>query len=151
MRSFPRKRQLTINTWRHSKDNTPCLSFFFCPLCCLFFDLRILINRLVSSNSYILTIYTCAYPRILVEFVFRCFLPSFSSFGLGVSEEKIKMWKVNRRQTTDDARRTPSDGKSSHCLWQGVCPFCPFSLCLCIVCPSSIYVSDYPFVIFKLF
>ena len=30
----------------------------------------------------------------------------------GVSEKKIKMWKVN-------GRRTPSDGKSSHCLWQG--------------------------------
>jgi hypothetical protein len=30
----------------------------------------------------------------------------------GVSEEKIKMWKVN-------GRWTPSDGKSSHCLWQG--------------------------------
>jgi hypothetical protein len=29
-----------------------------------------------------------------------------------VSEEKIKMWKVN-------GRRTPSDGKSSRCLWQG--------------------------------
>ena len=29
-----------------------------------------------------------------------------------VSEEKIKMWKVN-------GRRMPSDGKSSHCLWQG--------------------------------
>jgi hypothetical protein len=42
----------------------------------------------------------------------RCFLPSFISFGWGVSEEKIKMWKVN-------GRRTPSDGKSSHCLWQG--------------------------------
>jgi hypothetical protein len=28
-------------------------------------------------------------------------------------EEKIKMWKVNRR-------RTPSDGKSSYCLWQGL-------------------------------
>ena len=28
-----------------------------------------------------------------------------------VSEEKIKMWKVNRR-------RMPSDGQSSHCLWQ---------------------------------
>jgi hypothetical protein len=42
----------------------------------------------------------------------RCFLPSFSSFGWGVSEEKIKMWKVN-------GRRTPGDGKSSHCLWQG--------------------------------
>jgi hypothetical protein len=41
----------------------------------------------------------------------RCFLPSFTSFGRGVSE-KIKMWKVN-------GRRTPSDGKSSHCLWQG--------------------------------
>ena len=37
----------------------------------------------------------------------RCFLPSFTSFGRAVSEEKIKMWKVN------------SDGKSSHCLWQG--------------------------------
>ena len=42
----------------------------------------------------------------------RCFLPSFTSFGWGISEEKIKMWKVNGRQTT-------SDGKSSHCLWQG--------------------------------
>ena len=30
----------------------------------------------------------------------RCFLPSFSSFGWGVSEEKIKMWKVNGRRTT---------------------------------------------------
>ena len=41
----------------------------------------------------------------------RCFLPSFNSFGREVSE-KIKMWKVN-------GRRMPSDGKSSHCLWQG--------------------------------
>jgi hypothetical protein len=34
----------------------------------------------------------------------RCFLPSFSSFGWGqwgVSEEKIKMWKVNGWQTMD--------------------------------------------------
>jgi hypothetical protein len=38
----------------------------------------------------------------------RCFQPSFTSFDLGVSEEKIKMGKV-------DGRRTPSDGKSSHC------------------------------------
>ena len=36
----------------------------------------------------------------------------FSSFGREVSEEKIKMRKVN-------GRRTPSDGKSSHCLSQG--------------------------------
>jgi hypothetical protein len=38
----------------------------------------------------------------------RCFLPSFTSFDWGVSEEKIKMWKVNGRQTTttDDRRRT---------------------------------------------
>jgi hypothetical protein len=27
-----------------------------------------------------------------------CFLPSFSSFGWGVSEETIKMWKANRRR-----------------------------------------------------
>jgi hypothetical protein len=36
---------------------------------------------------------------------------SFSSYSWGVSEEKIKMWKVDRR-------RMPSDGKSSHCFWQ---------------------------------
>jgi hypothetical protein len=30
----------------------------------------------------------------------RYFLPSFSSFGWGFSEEKIKMWKVYRRTTT---------------------------------------------------
>ena len=42
----------------------------------------------------------------------KCFLQNFTSFGWGVSDEKIKMWKVNRWWT-------PSDGKSSHCLWQG--------------------------------
>ena len=31
----------------------------------------------------------------------RYFLPSFSSFGWAVSEENIKMWKVNGRQATD--------------------------------------------------
>ena len=35
----------------------------------------------------------------------RCFLPSFSSYCWGVSEEKIKMWKVNGWQTTDDGRQ----------------------------------------------
>jgi hypothetical protein len=40
----------------------------------------------------------------------RCFLPSISSFGWGVWKEKIKMWKVNGRRTTDDEWRTPSDG-----------------------------------------
>jgi hypothetical protein len=30
----------------------------------------------------------------------------------GVSEEKIKMWKINGRRTTDDERRTSSDGKA---------------------------------------
>ena len=34
------------------KRKDPCLSFFFWPLCCLFFfDMRILITPLVSSNS----------------------------------------------------------------------------------------------------
>ena len=49
----------------------------------------------------------------------RWFLTSFTAFDWGVSEEKIKMWKANGRRTTEDRRRTPSDGKSSHCLWQG--------------------------------
>jgi hypothetical protein len=31
----------------------------------------------------------------------RCFLPSFTSFGWVVSEEKIKMWKANGRRKTD--------------------------------------------------
>ena len=38
----------------------------------------------------------------------RCFLLSFSSFGRWVSEEKIKMWKVNRWQTTNDWRQKPT-------------------------------------------
>ena len=29
------------------------------------------------------------------------------------------MWNFNGRRMTDDGQRTPSDGKSSHCLWQG--------------------------------
>ena len=40
----------------------------------------------------------------------RCFLPSFSSFGLGVSEEKIKMRKVNG-QTTDDGCQVMAKAK----------------------------------------
>jgi len=32
----------------------------------------------------------------------RCFLPNFRSIGFAVSEEKIKMWKVNGRRKTDD-------------------------------------------------
>jgi hypothetical protein len=31
----------------------------------------------------------------------RCFLPSFILFSWGVSGEKVKMWKVNGRQTVD--------------------------------------------------
>ena len=39
-------------------------------------------------------------------------LPTKFQFIWRVSEEKIKMWKVNGRQM-------PSEGKCSHCLWQG--------------------------------
>jgi hypothetical protein len=41
------------------------------------------------------------YEQSLERTFHWCFLPSFSSFGWEVSEEKIKMWKVNRRRTTD--------------------------------------------------
>ena len=44
--------------------------------------------------------------------IYRCFLPNFRPIGFVVSEEKIKMWKVN-------GRRTSGNGKSSHCLWRG--------------------------------
>ena len=46
-------------------------------------------------------------------------LPSFNLLGQATSEKKIKIWKVNGRQTIDDRRRTPIDGKSSLFLWQG--------------------------------
>jgi hypothetical protein len=39
--------------------------------------------------------------QVLERTFHRCFLPSFTSFGWGVSEEKIKMWKFNGRQTMD--------------------------------------------------
>ena len=52
------------------------------------------------------------YEQFLERTFHRCFLPSFTCFGWGVSEENIKMWKVNGRQM-------PSDGKSSLYLWQG--------------------------------
>jgi hypothetical protein len=43
-----------------------CLSFFFWPLCCLFFfDIRILITPLVSSNSSLETRY---HPRLNVAY-----------------------------------------------------------------------------------
>jgi hypothetical protein len=35
---------------------------------------------------------------------YRCFLPSFSSLDWGVSE-KIKMWKVNGRQTKNNGHQ----------------------------------------------
>jgi hypothetical protein len=35
----------------------------------------------------------------------RCFLLNCTAFGWGVSEETIKMWKVNRWKTTDDGRQ----------------------------------------------
>ena len=39
--------------------------------------------------------------------------------------DQLALWFQRRRlkceklMTTDDGRRTPSDDKSSHCLWQG--------------------------------
>jgi hypothetical protein len=41
----------------------------------------------------------------------RCFLPSFTSFGWAVSEEKIKMWKVDGRQVM--AKAHVAFGKAS--------------------------------------
>ena len=44
-----------------------------------------------------------------------CFLQSFTSFGWGVSEEKIKMWKINGRQTTDDGRQVMAKAHIAFC------------------------------------
>jgi hypothetical protein len=49
----------------------------------------------------------------------RCFLPSFTSLAEGFQRRRLKCEKL-----TDDRRRMPSDGKSSHCLWQGELKMC---------------------------
>ena len=64
----------------------------------------------------------------------RRFLPSFGSFGLAVSEKIFRnrptrnkncLWRTclltdrNEMSNLKRGRRTPSDGKSSHWLWQG--------------------------------
>jgi hypothetical protein len=47
----------------------------------------------------------------------RCFLPSFSSFGWGFSEEKIKMWKVSKQMTDDGHQVMPK----AHIAFGKVC------------------------------
>ena len=37
--------------------------------------------------------------------MFEIIWPSFSSFGWGLSEEKIKMWKLNGWQMKDDGQQ----------------------------------------------
>jgi hypothetical protein len=32
---------------------------------------------------------------------------------------RFQSWRLKCEKLTDDRRQTPSDGKSSHCLWQG--------------------------------
>ena len=51
---------------------------------------------------------------------YRCFLPSFTSFSWGVSEEKIKMWKVKGRQTTDNGRQVMAKAHLSKVNFQYV-------------------------------
>jgi hypothetical protein len=45
----------------------------------------------------------------------RCFIPMFRSIDFAVSEEKIKIWTINRRQTIGDGQRT-TDAKWSQKL-----------------------------------
>jgi hypothetical protein len=52
------------------------------------------VNRLEQNEQY------------LEKTFHRCFLSSLSSFGWEVSEEKIKMRKVNGRRSTNNRRRT---------------------------------------------
>ena len=72
-----------------------------------------------------------------------CFLPSFTSFGWAVSEEEIKMWKVNRRQMTDAKwwqkltlllARWAKYTTWTHIHWTCLCIFY-----VCIVVPVKVY------------
>ena len=56
----------------------------------------------------------------------RCFLPSFSWFGWEVSEEKIKMWKVNGLKTTDAKWWQKPDFRESHKIPTNLLSFCEF-------------------------
>jgi hypothetical protein len=64
-----------------------------------------------------------------------CFLPSFSSFGWGVSEEKMKMWNVNGRQVV--AKGHFAFGKVSS----------KEKYMLCKYCMSTIYEKKVQYVI----
>jgi hypothetical protein len=50
-------------------------------------------------------------------FLIDLFLKIFSSET--VLPNELKLGRKQCEKLTDDRRRMPSDGKSSHCLWQG--------------------------------
>jgi hypothetical protein len=105
------------------------LTFFVWPLCCLSFDLRILITPLVSSNtSYsknIQLLSVCSYAPVYMNLV-CLLLNSFIQWPLVtqlyVYLEWIKYWIVNRLFYFFCLDR---------CLY-----IWPFSFDHCVVCPS---------------
>jgi hypothetical protein len=65
-------------------------------------ELKISTNQKQKSPMAVMCVNGSGRNELTLQRIFhRCFLPSISSFGWGVSEEKIKMGKVNRRRTTD--------------------------------------------------
>jgi hypothetical protein len=72
--------------WWEKPEKTSCvlLYFFFWPLCCLFFDIRILIAPLVSSNSFCVTFTDI---RIFFIHVITCTSTSTSTYTLVIRKE----------------------------------------------------------------
>ena len=140
----------------------PFLSFFFWLLCCLAFQLRLLITPLVSSNfSYPFSFgYCVVWPSnygfwlplwrlqaFLVLFLLVIVLSGFpitllitplasSNFSYPFSFGYCVVWPSKVRLLI-----TPLASSSFSC---------PFSFGYCVVWPSN-YASDYPFGVFKLF
>ena len=66
-----------------------CLYVFFWPLCCLFFfDIRILINLLVSSNSSSTLILECIYNTLLQKAIL-----------IGLDDILLKFFKLKHEKT----------------------------------------------------
>ena len=153
------------------------LSFFFLSLCCRsFFDLRILITPLISSNTYLsfcpfsfchcvvgpssiygfwlplwyLQTHICPFVLFLFVIVLSVLLRfTDSDYPFDIFKHIFVLLSFFFLslccRSFFDLRILITPLISSNTYLS----FCPFSFCHCVVGPSSIYDSDYPFDIFK--
>jgi hypothetical protein len=80
---------------------------------------KIIFNRPIRKKNFLW------WPCLVMDHNKMCTLqrgPSIdASYQVSVHlAERFQRRRLKCEKLTDDKRRTPSDGKSSHCLWQGL-------------------------------